>query len=64
MMDGTEHTQEVLEASDLSGKHKGDKGILQVRSCPPSPQHFSSPLKPTKSKIAVSCSYFLTFIPK
>ncbi|KAJ8645185.1 hypothetical protein MRB53_006933 [Persea americana] len=52
MMDGTEHTQEVLEESDLSGKRKGDKGILQVRSCPPSPQQFSSPLKPPKSRIA------------
>lgn len=31
-------------------KREGDKVPLHIRSCPPSPQRFPSPLKPTRSK--------------
>lgn len=50
--DETENSQGPAASPNLNGNHKGEKSCLQVRSCPPSPQRFPSPLKPPKSRTA------------
>eukprot|EP00268_Persea_americana_P030487 TRINITY_DN2949_c0_g1_i1.p1 TRINITY_DN2949_c0_g1~~TRINITY_DN2949_c0_g1_i1.p1 ORF type:complete len:346 (+),score=70.47 TRINITY_DN2949_c0_g1_i1:602-1639(+) len=48
--DGAKNAQASGVSNLNSGKHEGDKVPLHIRSCPPSPQRFPSPLKPIRSK--------------
>lgn len=55
-MDGAENAQASKMSNLNGGKRKGEKGPLQVRSCPPSPQRFPSPLKPLQTRCKTSVS--------